>query len=41
MARLASGFSVEIALGLDRTQCVPLMQQSHIQEGLRLSTFGL
>jgi hypothetical protein len=41
MARLASGFSVEIELGLDRTQYVPLMQQSYIQEGLCLSTFGL
>jgi len=31
---LASGFSIEIELGLDRTQYVPLMQQSYIQEGL-------
>jgi hypothetical protein len=39
--RLVSGFSIEIELGLDRTQYVPLMQQSYIQEGLCLSTFGL
>jgi hypothetical protein len=32
MARLASGFSIEIELGLDRMQYVPLMQQSYIQE---------
>jgi len=38
MASLASGFSVEIDLVLDRTQYVPLMQQSYIQEGLCLST---
>jgi hypothetical protein len=41
MARLASEFAIEIDLGLDRTQYVPLMQQSYIQEGMRLSTFGL
>jgi hypothetical protein len=41
MTRLASGFPIETELGLDRTQYVLLMQQSHIQEGLRLSTFGL
>jgi len=41
MAGLASGFSIEIELGLDRTQYVPLMQQSYIQEGLCFSTFGL
>ena len=41
MARLASGFSIEIELGLDRMQYVPIMQQSNMREGLRLSTFGL
>jgi hypothetical protein len=41
MARLAAGFSIEIELGLDRTQYVPLIQQSYIQEGLCLSTFRL
>jgi hypothetical protein len=41
MARLNSGFSVEIELGLDGAQYVPVMQQSSIQEGLCLSTFRL
>jgi hypothetical protein len=41
VARLASGFAVEIEHGLDRTQHVPIMQQSNIQEGLGLSTFRL
>jgi hypothetical protein len=30
MAGLASGFSMENELGLDRTQCVPLMQQEYV-----------
>jgi hypothetical protein len=41
MAKLASGFSIKIELGLDRTQYVPLMQQGYIQEGLCLSTLRL
>ena len=41
MPRLASGFSIAIELGLDRTHYVPLMYQSYFQEGLCLSTFGL
>jgi hypothetical protein len=34
-------FSIKTELGLDRTQYVPLMQQSYIQEGLFLSIFML
>ena len=41
MARLASGFSIKIELGLDRTQDVAVTQQSYTQEGLCLSTFRL
>jgi hypothetical protein len=41
MARLASGFSIKIELGLDCRQHVPFMKQSYIQEGLCLSTFIL
>jgi hypothetical protein len=32
MARLTSGFSIKIELGVDRTQYVPPMQQSYIQK---------
>jgi hypothetical protein len=32
---------IELELGLDRTQYLPRMKQSYIQEGLCLSTFGL
>ena len=34
LAILASGFSIKIEIGLERTQYAPLMQQGYIQEGL-------